>query len=156
MADLTCEQWLHAFLLAPERFFSLSLAESWQGGRSLRSDLTLPRVPSRRETLTCGVNKPSRRLSLPALRQVLHYAVRIKLVDENVAAAVPNPEPKRAEVQVFTPGEVEAIAEELGSPIPVFAAWTGLRPEEWLALERGDLEKARGLVRGRRVLRTGT
>jgi integrase len=68
---------------------------------------------------------------------------------------VPNPEPKRAEVQVFTPGEVEAIAEELGSPIPVFAAWTGLRPEEWLALERGDLEKARGLVRGRRVCADG-
>jgi hypothetical protein len=37
-----------------------------------------------------------------ALRQVLHYAVRAKLVDENVAVAVPNPEPKRREIPAFS------------------------------------------------------
>jgi hypothetical protein len=45
-----------------------------------------------------------------ALRQVLHYAVRIKLVDENVAVQVPNPEPKRREVPFFpSPAEVDAV-----------------------------------------------
>src|SRR3954453_2663620 len=36
-----------------------------------------------------------------ALRQVLGYAVRSKLASENVAQAVPNPEPKRREVLAF-------------------------------------------------------
>ena len=40
------------------------------------------------------------------LRQVLHYAVRVKLLDENPATVVPNPEPKRREVLTF-----ESVAE---------------------------------------------
>jgi hypothetical protein len=46
-----------------------------------------------------------------ALRQVLHYAVRAK--HENPAALVPNPEPKRTEVQAFSLDELEAVAAKL-------------------------------------------
>jgi integrase len=94
-----------------------------------------------------------------ALRQVLHYAVRAKLLDENPAALVPNPEPKRREVLAFASlDEVEANGEELSPvfrPLPLFVALTGLRPEEWLALERGDVDRDAGLVHVRRVFTDG-
>lgn len=87
---------------------------------------------------------------------MLHYAVRIKVVEENVACAVPNPEPKRSEVLFFpSPADVEAVAEELGSPLPIVAAWTGLRPEEWLALERRDIDREHKVVRIRSVFTDG-
>jgi integrase len=94
-----------------------------------------------------------------ALRQVLHYAVRAELVGKNVAADVPNPEPKRKEVPAFADlGELEKVADELAPErlsLPVFAALTGLRPSEWIALERRDVDRAAGLVRVRRVFTAG-
>jgi integrase len=94
-----------------------------------------------------------------ALRQVLHYAVRAKLLDENVACLVPNPEPKRREVPAFgSVVELEAVAAELApeqAAIPVFVGLTGLRPEEWLALERGDVDRTASVVHVRRVYTDG-
>jgi integrase len=90
-----------------------------------------------------------------ALRQLLGYAVRAKLLDENPASLVPNPEPKRREVPTFESVEdLEAIGDELSpafAPIPVFVGLTGLRCSEWLALERGDVDRRAGVVHVRRV-----
>jgi integrase len=93
------------------------------------------------------------------LRQVLGYAVRVGLIDSNPATKVKNPEPKRREVQAFGSwDEIDAVAEEIGprfAPIVVLAAGTGLRPEEWLGLERRDVDRQAGVLYVRRVFTDG-
>ena len=89
---------------------------------------------------------------------MLHYAVRAKLLDENPAALVPNPEPKRTEVQTFTLPELDVVSAELARPfkaLPVFAALTGLRPCEWIALERADVDRRAGVITVRRTVVDG-
>lgn len=95
-----------------------------------------------------------------ALRQVLAAGVRWRYIATNPAVdAGPNPKPKPRTVRVLTFEEIDALDAELGDaygPIVPFAAATGLRPAEWAALERGDVDrKARVVtVRGRKTTRS--
>jgi integrase len=61
-------------------------------------------------------------------------------------------------VRAFAREEIEAIAAELSPryvPLPAFAAATGLRPEEWQALERRDIDRRAGLLTVRRTVSSG-
>jgi integrase len=80
-----------------------------------------------------------------ALRQVLARAVVWGMIDVNPAKrGVDNPQRRRTEKRPFESwAELEAIAARLGpryGPMVIFAAATGLRPGEWIALERRDID----------------
>jgi integrase len=82
---------------------------------------------------------------MSAFRQVLTAAVRWQYVNRNPAFdAGRNPQPRSEELRPFTREEIDAIALELGrsyGPAAIVAAETGLRPEEWIALERRDVDR---------------
>jgi integrase len=67
------------------------------------------------------------------------------MIDVNPAElGVDNPSPRRREQRPFESwAELDAVAAQLSPryrPMVIFAAATGLRPAEWLALERRDLD----------------
>ena len=94
-----------------------------------------------------------------ALRQALGAAVRWGYMAQNPATqAGRNPQPAPRPVRAFTGEEIEAIAAELSPmymPLPAFAAATGLRPEEWQAIERRDLDRRERLLNVRRTVSSG-
>jgi integrase len=105
------------------------------------------------------LSKGSRHDVFRALRQVLEQAERWQWINRNPARYVKNPKPKGPEIQPFASWqEIEAIADEVDprfAAIPVFAAGTGLRPEEWIALERRDLDRQAGVATVERVYSQG-
>jgi integrase len=96
---------------------------------------------------------------MSAFKQALDVAVRWEDMSKNPARlAGANPPPPPRGVSTFTPAEVDAIAVELGptyGPIIRFAAASGLRPEEWAGLERGDVDRRAGTVRVARTIAEG-
>jgi integrase len=61
-------------------------------------------------------------------------------------------------VRAFAREELEALSAELPAayaPLPIFAAATGLRPEEWAALERRDVDRRAGVLNVRRTVSSG-
>jgi integrase len=94
-----------------------------------------------------------------ALRQTLAAAVRWDYMNRNPAKlAGRNPEPPPRPIRAYTLAELDALAAELSQPyrpLLAFAAATGLRPEEWLALERRDVDRRAGIVNIRRTVSDG-
>ena len=95
-----------------------------------------------------------------ALRQVLARAVDWGLLETNPAkVGVANPQRRPTEMRPFESWEqVDAVARRLGrrhGPMVVFAAATGLRPGEWIALEHRDIDRGARVAYVRRAFTNG-
>ena len=93
-----------------------------------------------------------------ALRQTLETAIRWRMISENPAKlAGRNPEPRREHVDPFEHPEIDRLAVELGpyGPLVIFAAETGLRPSEWMAIERRDIDRPGAAVSVERTYADG-
>ena len=69
-----------------------------------------------------------------------------------------NRQPSPRTVRIYNRAELDAIALELHpayAPLPVFAAATGLRPEEWQALERRDVDRRARVLNVTRTVSDG-
>jgi integrase len=106
-----------------------------------------------------GLPERSRYGIVQALRQTLAAAARWELIARNPARlAGPNPPPPPRPVRAFTVAELDALTAELAAryrPLPGFVAATGLRPEEWQALQRADVDRRAGVVNVRRTVSDG-
>jgi integrase len=125
----TLEEWLAP---AREAFGSWTLRELEGGADDIaRWRAKLPEGPRYRATR--------------ALRQALAAAVRWRYMASNPAVeAGVNPTPRPAEIDPFTVEEIEAICAEVDiadRALVVFASETGLRTNEWTAIERRDIDR---------------
>lgn len=96
---------------------------------------------------------------MQAVRQCLGAAVRWRHMASNPAVeAVTNRQPPPRTIRAYSLAELDAIGEELSAAyrgLPSFAAATGLRPEEWAALERRDLNRRAGVLTVARTVTGG-
>jgi integrase len=81
-----------------------------------------------------------------ALRQVLDAGIRYGVLSgpNPGILAGPNPAPAPRPIRVYTLEELHALEAELGpalGPVVPFAAATGLRPSEWAARERRQVDR---------------
>ncbi len=125
------------------------------GGRRL-PELRSQEIAAWRMTISAG----HRFEATQALRQVLARAVVWGMIDSNPAKqGVDNPQRRRTEKRPFESwAQLDELAARLGpryGPPVLFAAATGLRPGEWMALEQRDIDRQARVVYVRRALRNG-
>jgi integrase len=126
--------------------YLLSKAPAVFGDRKI-GELTSEEIAQWRMNLSPGY----RFEATQALRQVLHRAVAWGMLDVNPAkVGVDNPARRRKEQHPFESwAELEKVAAAIGpryGPMILFAAATGLRPAEWIALEKRDIDRKERVV----------
>lgn len=131
----------------------LSLARREFGERPLAS-LEPYELQAWRKTISPGYRADV----FQGFRQVLKQAHAWHWIPSNPSDGIPNPKRKRPEVRplpwenaLTLSGEIERRYEA----VPIVASGSGLRPEEWIALERPDVDFKQGVIHVRRVYSSG-
>jgi integrase len=126
-----------------------TLRERLASSRARFGDWTLRELEGAADDVAAwrsGLTPTSRYRKTLAMRQALNAAVRWRYLNRNpVADAGPNERPASDEFVPFTRDEIDALEVELGpeyGPLVIFAAETGLRTNELVALERRDIDQA--------------
>jgi integrase len=108
---------------------------------------------------TSSLPKPQQARKLAALKQILTAAVAWDLLAKNPASVVTPAKGTRVEIDAFADTEeLDAVTVEIGAPwdaLVTFASETGLRPEEWAALERRDVDRRAGVLHVQRAYSVG-
>jgi integrase len=102
------------------------------------------------ELVANGLSAKRARKAHQVLSQILASAVDGGRLPRNVAEGIKLPKVQRREMHFLTAAQVEALADAIVAPYGVlvrFAAYTGLRPCEFVALKVGRLDLLRGTVR---------
>jgi len=97
-----------------------------------------------------GLSAKRARKAHQVLSQILASAVDGGRLPRNVAEGIKLPKVQRKEMHFLTVAQVEALADSIAPPYGVlirFAAYTGLRPCEFVALKVGRLDLLGGTVR---------
>lgn len=147
--DTLCDRWLAMYDRSPgtvKRVRHQLRHVRDEFGRVPVRQITPEQVGAWRMTISEG-----QRAQVHALmRQVLEAGVRWGYAPRNAAAMVRNPQPPRVVRETFSDwSEVLEVADELGpyAGVAILGVGTGLRPEEWCALEWRDVDlEGRALV----------
>lgn len=118
--------------------------------RSLATIDTLAVKEWRASLLAGGLSAKRAGKALQVLSQVLASAVEGGRLARNAAATVRPPKVQRKEMHFLDADQVEALAAAITPryrPLLLFAAYTGLRPCELVALKVGRLDLLRGTAR---------